>query len=115
MCGKDFNGLLGTLLYVTCMTRPDVAFYTAYLCQFMQAPCIAAWEAALSIASYLNTTKDYGVCFTGGSQTCCIDEIDTSRDRLIVFSDASFGRDVSPFAGGFVQWRRGTNLSVDAL
>ena len=47
MEGKDFNGLLGTLLYACCMTRPDVAFYTAFLCQFMQAPTVE--HAALRI------------------------------------------------------------------
>ena len=66
MKGKDFNGLLGTLLYACCMTRPDVAFYTGYLCQFMQAPSVEAWDAALSIASYLNTTRDLGISFTKG-------------------------------------------------
>ena len=107
MKGKDFNGLLGTLLYACCMTRPDVAFYTGYLCQFMQAPSVEAWDAALSIASYLNTTRDLGISFTKGVQGCCIEAVDTSKNRLIAFSDASFGRDVMPFAGGFVQWRGG--------
>ena len=30
-----------------------------------------------------------------------------SLERLIVFSDASFGRDIHPFSGGFVQYRNG--------
>ena len=33
--------------------------------------------------------------------------ISTFRHFLVVFADASFGRDVNPFAGGFVQWRNG--------
>ena len=107
MSGKDFNGLLGALLYATCMTRPDVSFFTAFLCQFMQAPSVEAWNAALSIASYLYKTRTLGITFSGGAQQCNIDAVDVSQDRLIVFSDASFGRDVSPFAGGFVQWRGG--------
>ena len=107
MAGKDFNGLLGSLLYATCMTRPDVAYYVASLCQFMQASSIDAYEAALSIASYLYSTKDLGITFRAGPQTCNIEAVDVSRNRLIVFSDASFGREVNPFAGGFVQWLSG--------
>jgi hypothetical protein len=107
MMDKDFNGLLGSLLYASCMTRPDIAFITAYLCQFMQAPTTQAWEAALSDASYLYTTKDMGISFNGDKMTCCVSEIDLAKERLIVFSDASFGRDIHPFAGGFVQWRNG--------
>ena len=40
MSGKDFNGLLGSLLYASTMTRPDIAYLTAFLCQFMQAPSL---------------------------------------------------------------------------
>ena len=61
MSGKDFNGLLGSLLYASTMTRPDIAYLTAYLCQFMQAPSTAAWEAGLSVLSYLHTTRELGV------------------------------------------------------
>ena len=107
MVGKDYNGLMGTLLYAACMTRPDISFITAYLCQFMQSPTVEAWEAALSVACYLNTTKNHGISFCKGQQLCNIDAIQTDKDRLIAFSDASFGRDVRPFCGGFVQWRNG--------
>jgi hypothetical protein len=107
MSGKDFNGLIGSLLYASCMTRPDVTFYVAFLCQFMQAPSLGAWTAALSVASYLYSTKDMGISFNHNAQTCNVNTIDLSRDRLIVFSDASFGREVNPFAGGFIQWANG--------
>ena len=107
MQGKDFNGLLGTLLYAACMTRPDIAFYTGYLCQFMQSPSRDAWDAALSVASYLYKTKELGISFTGGAQTCNVDAVALSKNRLIVYSDASFGRDHNPFAGGFIQWQNG--------
>ena len=107
MAGKDFNGLLGSILYASCMTRPDIAFFAAFLCQFMQNPSLAAWEAALSVASYLNTTKHLGVAYNGDSLSVNISDIDTTFERLVVFSDASFGREIHPFAGGFVQWRNG--------
>ena len=73
----------------------------------MQAPSVEAWDAALSVASYLYATKDLGITFRAGLQTCNIDAVNTGKHKLIVFSDASFGRDVMPFAGGFVQWRGG--------
>ena len=73
----------------------------------MQAPTLQAWEAALSVASYLNTSRELGISFDGNETACCVPEIDLDKNRLIVFSDASFGRDIHPFAGGFVQWRNG--------
>jgi hypothetical protein len=106
MHGKDFNGLIGSLLYAACMTRPDVSFYIAYLCQFMQSPSEDAWTAALSVASYLYSTRHLGITF-GSEQTCNVVAVDLTNDRIIVFSDASFGREPTPFAGGFVQWANG--------
>lgn len=73
----------------------------------MQSPSVEAWDAALSIASYLNTTKEWGISFDADPVKCCVDDVDVSTERLVVFSDASFGRDVNPFAGGFVQYRNG--------
>jgi hypothetical protein len=106
MHGKDFNGLIGSILYAACMTRADISFYTAYLCQFMQAPSEDAWNAALSVTSYLYSTRHLGITY-GGKQTCNVEAVDLTSDRLIIFSDASFGRETTPFAGGFVQWANG--------
>ena len=61
----------------------------------------------MSIVSYLNTTRDLGIAFDAEPIKCCVEEIDVSQERLVVFSDASFGRDIHPFAGGFVQYRNG--------
>ena len=80
------------------MPRPSVT---------RRLPTLQAWESALSVASYLNTSSDLGISFNGNDTTCCVSEIKLDKTRLIVFSDASFGRDIHPFAGGFVQWRNG--------
>ena len=61
MSGK--TGLPGSLLYAACMTRPDIAFITAYLCQFMQASVKLAGKAQRR--NYLNTTKELGISFGG--------------------------------------------------
>ena len=55
----------------------------------------------------MHTTKHLGISFARGLQECVLESVDMSKDRLVVFSDASFGRDSMPFAGGFVQWRGG--------
>ena len=59
------------------------------------------------VASYLNTSSHLGIAFDAEPIQCCVADIDVSEERLIVFSDASFGRDIHPFAGGFVQYRNG--------
>jgi len=36
-----------------------------------------------------------------------VSSVDISKNRLILFSDASFGHDIHPMAGGFVLWMNG--------
>ena len=105
MSGKDYCGIIGSLLYAAMMTRPDIAFYVSVLCKFMQDPTIEAYHAALSVASSLNTTADLGVTFGGSPRECCIAE--AAGCNLLVVSDASWGREPRPSAGGFVHWRNG--------
>ena len=69
------------------------------------AVVIAAWEAALSILSYLHTTRELGVVYGGGLQDCCVSE--ATGVHPIIISDASFGTTIHPFSGGLVQWRNG--------
>ena len=105
MSGKDFSGLLGSLLYAACMTRPDIAYYVSFLCQFMQQPSPAAWECAISVLSYLHTTMNKGIRYGGPERECAVP--DAGGMHFKVFADASFGREVHPFYGGFIEWRNG--------
>ena len=55
--------LLGSLLWAT-STRPDIQYYVSFLCQFMQKPRLAHYDAGLAILSYLNHTKHLGLRYT---------------------------------------------------
>jgi hypothetical protein len=45
-------------MYVTCGTRPDIAFAVNSCAQFMQNPGLSHFKAAKHILRYLKTTKD---------------------------------------------------------
>ena len=51
--------IVGSLLYVSGMTRPDVAYYVTTLCKFMHDPSPECYEAAVSLLLYLGHTKEY--------------------------------------------------------
>ena len=51
--------IVGSLLYVSGMTRPDVAYYVTTLCKFMHDPSPECYDAAISLLLYLGHTKEY--------------------------------------------------------
>jgi hypothetical protein len=54
---KVYQQLLGSLMYVACGTRPDIAFAVNSCAQFMQNPGLSHFKAAKHILRYLKTTK----------------------------------------------------------
>ena len=78
--------LMGTLLWCV-FTRPDVAYYVSFLCQFMHDPSSSAFEAGLHILAYLNSTRKMGLTFDG------------TKPHVSVFSDSSWGQVPFPFGG----------------
>ena len=49
--------LVGALLYLSTMSRPDIAYYMSVLCSFMQNPSLQCYEAAQSVLLYVGHTR----------------------------------------------------------
>jgi len=76
----SYQRLVGWLLYLT-NTRPDIAFATQQLSQFMSHPTQAHFNAAMRILRYLKNSAGLGLFFPR-----------TSSVQLLGFSDADWGR-----------------------
>ena len=59
---------VGSLLYLACWTRPDIAFAVSELSRFVSAPAAAHGKALKHLLRYLKGTMDLGVVYskTGG-------------------------------------------------
>eukprot|EP00798_Chlamydomonas_sp_ICE-L_P027385 gene27385-biopygen3230 len=79
---KLYISLVGSLIYLSTCTRPDIAYAVSCLSRFSAVPTRAHWKAAKRLLLYLKLHKDWGLCY---SHTPVFD--------LTVFSDASFGED----------------------
>lgn len=113
--------LIGSLLYLSCMTRPDIAYHMAILCSFMHDPTVQAYSAALDLLAYVATTSTSHLTFTG-SCACPLGIPDDRRLQvesnhgMVLYSDASWhsSDDLGRNMFGFVMYMYGGPVSFAA-
>jgi hypothetical protein len=65
---KDsYTSLVGSMLYLSVCTRPDIAQAVGVLSKFMASPTTVHWQAAKGVLRYLAGTTSYGITFGKGS------------------------------------------------
>ncbi|PNY16224.1 hypothetical protein L195_g012939 [Trifolium pratense] len=69
----EYRALVGSLQYLS-LTRPDIAFSTNKLAQFMQNPSTVHWSALKRLLRYLEGSCDKGIFISATAPlvTCCI-------------------------------------------
>jgi hypothetical protein len=79
-----YSELVGSLLYLSVCTRPDLAQAVGALARYMSRPTVAHWQVAKGVLRYVAGTADYGIIFG---------RIDNSK-AVVGFCDADFAGDV---------------------
>ncbi|KAL2122403.1 hypothetical protein VTJ04DRAFT_2858 [Mycothermus thermophilus] len=105
---KEFQELVGSILYTAIMIRPDVAFAAAKLSQFLTNPSPEHVKAAKQAVSYLYGTRFLSIQYGGPGGAY-------GAQHLVIASDASFADDVDTrrssqgylfmLFGGAINWR----------
>lgn len=90
---KLYQEKVGTLLYASISTRPDIAYSVNKLAQSMQAPTVADGRLCDRVFRYLAGTKTYGLLF--GRSSCSKSTSDAARStaEITTFADADWGGD----------------------
>lgn len=78
-----FRELIGGLMYLAVLTRPDIAYSVSFLSQFNNSYDETHWKHAKRVLRYLKKTKNYGLVFC--KDNSCIEG----------FVDADWGSDVN--------------------
>lgn len=60
-----YSQLIGSLMYLSVCTRPDISQAVGALARYMAAPTVAHWQAAKGVLRYISGTRDYGITFGG--------------------------------------------------
>ena len=61
-----YSELVGSLLYISVCTRPDITHAVGMLTRGMSAPTVTYWQAAKGVVRYLAGTMDFGITFGSG-------------------------------------------------
>ena len=76
-----FRELVGSLMWLSIPTRPDIANAVRAVARYCTAPRAIHWKAALGILEYINGISEYGIIFQRGT---------LSGISLEVFADADY-------------------------
>ena len=99
---QSYQSLVGSLMYLTTCTRPDIAYAVGMLSRYSSKPNQSHWVAAKRVFRYLKGTINFGLMYSDDS---CV----------LGYSDADWAGDVDDrkstsgymfrIAGGPVSWR----------
>ena len=98
-----YRQVVGSLLYLTCATRPDIAFAVQQLGRHVNNFRQEHWKAAKRVLRYLKGTSDFGITYT--------------RSKTLMppegFADADFAQDEETrrSVGGYVFMMNGGPVS----
>jgi hypothetical protein len=100
------RGLVGSLMYLSMSTRPDITFAVGEVSRFVSNPGPLHWEACIRICNYLKGTMDWAVHYDGKLE---------DTEQVVGFSDSDWARDEDErksrsayfmfLYGGPVSWR----------
>ena len=96
-----YRQAVGSLMYTSLGTRPDITFAVTRLSKYLQNPGPAHWEAVRNVLRYLKATHDHWLVFgeRNGSLTGWVDADGSQEEDRHAISGYAFLID-----GGAVSW-----------
>ena len=95
MRSVDYGGAIGSLQYLSCTTRPDIAYTVGQLASFTSDPGVAHWHAIKHLFRYIKGTMGYAITYAP----------DPSMSQLFTtYSDANHGgcKDTGRSTGAYI-------------
>ena len=65
--GRVFRKLIGSLLWIALLNRPDIVNAVRAVARYCSAPKMVHWKAALGILGYAGRTSSFGITFQRGT------------------------------------------------
>ncbi|SGY38197.1 BQ5605_C003g01977 [Microbotryum silenes-dioicae] len=94
---------IGSLMYTSTGTRPNLAYTVGYLAWFSQSPSAAAWGAVKHACRYLAGTLSHGLRYARGDPAPLVGYSDCNWGACVLSSKSTMGY-TFVFAGAAVSW-----------
>ena len=110
----SFLAFVGSLNWLVCSTRPDLAHACAMMSRYASNPGPAHVKCAKHILAYLAGHKDLGITYHGSAEV--LQKGYDHEDRLVAACDADLGgcKDTHKSTSGTVVWLNGGAISWSA-
>ena len=79
-----YREAVGSIMYVTVCTRPDIAYAIGQVAQYCSRPKQSHWTAVQRISAYLKGTSTYGLSYSA----------EFAHHTLMAYSDSDFAGDL---------------------
>ncbi|SGZ25833.1 BQ5605_C024g09779 [Microbotryum silenes-dioicae] len=94
---------IGSLMYASTGTRPDLAYTVGYLARFSHSPSAAAWGAVKHAFRYLAGTLSHGLRYARGDPAPLLGYSDCNWGACVLSSKLTMGY-TFVYAGAAVSW-----------
>ena len=98
---KFYQSAVGSLLYLSTKTRPDIAYAVENVARFSSKPSKIHWMAVKRIMRYLNETLDYGLLYHCTDDIAGFSDADWAGDHDDRKSTSGF---VFMISGAVISW-----------
>lgn len=82
---KEYQELVGQLLWVLNTVQPDISFTVGTLARHMSTPNEGAWNVVIHILKYINQTSDYRLCLGG--------RLNKEDQAIVTYTNANWASD----------------------
>ena len=82
---RKYREAVGSLIYLTSCTRPDLSYVVSKLSQYFSGPTEAQWTTIKHVLNYLTVTNDKMLCYRKCNEGL----------RLMAYSDADWAGDAN--------------------
>ncbi|XP_034946637.1 secreted RxLR effector protein 161-like [Chelonus insularis] len=97
---KPYREAIGSLLYLTTISRPYICFSVNYLSRFNNKPMKSHWKIIRRVLQYVKGTTKFGICFNGDKSLSVSSDFDYGGDSETGHSTSG----VLPLRGGPIVW-----------